>query len=151
MSITRIMPGAEPFLFPGGRIGCLLVHGLTGTPKEMRWMGEYLHQHGYTVLAVRLAGHATTVEDLARTRWQDWLASVEDGLCLLQDSCDKVFVAGLSLGAVLALMAAAHFPIQGAISISAPYQMPPDWRLNFVRLFVHLQPRVPKFISDWHN
>ena len=44
-----IIPTAEPFFFPGNRIGCLLVHGFTGAPKEMRWMGEYLNQQGYTV------------------------------------------------------------------------------------------------------
>ena len=34
-----VMPGAEPFAFPGGdgpdgRTGVLLVHGFTGTPME---------------------------------------------------------------------------------------------------------------------
>jgi len=41
-----IIPTAEPFYFPGNKIGCLLVHGFTGTPKEMRWMGEYLGSSG---------------------------------------------------------------------------------------------------------
>jgi carboxylesterase len=50
-----IIPSAEPFYFPGGKTGCLLVHGFTGSPKEMRWMGEYLAGQGYTVLGVRLA------------------------------------------------------------------------------------------------
>ncbi|NTV37277.1 MAG: carboxylesterase, partial [Anaerolineaceae bacterium] len=54
------MSTAEPFLLPGGKVGCLLIHGFTGTPKEMRWWGEDLAGRGYTVLAPRLAGHATT-------------------------------------------------------------------------------------------
>jgi len=45
-----IIPTAEPFFLPGNRVGCLLVHGFTGAPKEMRWMGEFLNQQGYTVL-----------------------------------------------------------------------------------------------------
>jgi hypothetical protein len=53
-------PSTEPFYFPGNEIGCLLIHGFTGTPKEMRWMGEYLARQGYSVLGVRLAGHATS-------------------------------------------------------------------------------------------
>ena len=64
----------------------------------MRPMGEALHQRGLTVLGVRLAGHATQLEDLIRTRWQDWMASVEDGINLLHDSCEHIFFAGLSLG-----------------------------------------------------
>ena len=82
--MNQIIPGAEPFFFPGGSTGCLLVHGFTGTPKEMRAMGEYLHQRGFSVLGVRLTGHATRPEDLQRARWQDWLLSVEDGWQLLK-------------------------------------------------------------------
>ena len=38
-----IIPAAEPFLLSGetSKPACLLIHGFTGTPKEMRWMGEY--------------------------------------------------------------------------------------------------------------
>ena len=51
-----IMPGAEPFYFSGDRTGCLLIHGFTGTPNEMRWLGTQLSTAGHTVLGVRLAG-----------------------------------------------------------------------------------------------
>jgi carboxylesterase len=54
-----IVPSTEPFFFPGDEVGCLLIHVFTGAPKELRWMGEYLAEKGRTVLAVRLAGHAT--------------------------------------------------------------------------------------------
>ena len=63
MSEALIMPTAEPFFFPGGPTGCLLVHGFTGTPKEMRWLGEHLVSQGYAALGVRLAAHATRIED----------------------------------------------------------------------------------------
>ncbi len=145
------MPGAEAFYFPAGTVGCLLVHGLTGTPKEMRWMGDYLHDHGISVFGVRLAGHATQPEDLTRTRWQDWLASLEDGFHVLNHSCEKIILCGLSLGGVLCLYGASYLPAQGVISISAPYELPPDWRLNFIRFFRHIQPRVPKGKPDWRN
>lgn len=55
----QIIPTTEPFFFQGGRTGVLLLHGFTGTPKEVRWMGEDLQKHGYTVLGIRLHGHAT--------------------------------------------------------------------------------------------
>ena len=74
-----IIPTTEPFFFPGGATGCLMVHGFTGTPKEMRWLGEYLAGKGHSVLGVRLAAHATRPNDMIRARWHDWLASVEDG------------------------------------------------------------------------
>src|SRR2546428_11933352 len=70
----------DAFSLPGSRpLGCLLVHGFTGTPEEMRPLGEALTARGFPVYAVRLAGHGTDVADLARTRWTDWFASVEAG------------------------------------------------------------------------
>lgn len=117
----------------------------------MRWLGEFLFEHGITILGVRLSGHATTPACLERTRWQDWLASLEDGFHLLRDSCTKIFVCGLSLGGALSLYAASYLPFNGVISISAPYELPPDWRLNFIRLFRHIQPQVPKGSPDWRN
>ena len=59
----EIISGAEPFYFEGGETGCLLVHGFTGTPKEMRGLGEHLAHHGYMVLGIRLSGHATNQKD----------------------------------------------------------------------------------------
>src|SRR5947209_8437141 len=37
-----LMPGGEPFLYEAGEVGCLLVHGFTSTPFEMRGLGRYL-------------------------------------------------------------------------------------------------------------
>ncbi|MDK1046444.1 MAG: hypothetical protein QGM45_12280, partial [Anaerolineales bacterium] len=80
----------EPFFYPGGDIGCLLIHGFSGAPEEMRWMGKYLAEHGFTVLGVRLFAHATQVTDMNRARWEDWLANVEDGYHMLRGLASQV-------------------------------------------------------------
>src|SRR5689334_2690073 len=98
--MTQIIPTAEPFFFPGSDVGCLLVHGFTGAPKEMRKMGEYLHAQGFSVLGVRLAGHATRPEDMIRNNYADWLASVEDGFDLLSGAAQHIYLMGLSMGGV---------------------------------------------------
>jgi len=128
----------KPFLFPGGEVGCLLVHGFSGSPPEMRPMGEYLAQKGLTVLGVQLAGHGTTSEDMARTGWRDWVASAEEGLRELQGRCDPVFLAGLSMGGLLTLHLAAHHPVAGIVTMSAPAYIA-DWRFRFMPL---VQPFV---------
>jgi carboxylesterase len=117
----EIVPGGEPFLKPGGWTGCLLLHGFTAMPGEMAWLGEDLAGRGYTVLGQRLAGHGTEPGQLARTRWRDWLASVEDGLALLSGVTGQVVVIGQSMGGMIALAAAARYPMAGAVAISTPY------------------------------
>jgi carboxylesterase len=104
-------PADGGFALAGSRsLACLLVHGFTATPAEMRPLGEALAARGFPVRAVRLAGHATRVEDLARTRWQDWFASVVSGAAGLSQGGGRVAVIGMSLGALLALHLAATQP-----------------------------------------
>lgn len=151
-----IIPSAEPFFFPGGRTGCLLVHGFTGTPKEMRPLGEALAKEGFSVLGVRLVAHATQPVDMLRARWTDWLASVEDGWHLLRGAADQIVVGGLSMGGMLALLLASErcagrCPVAGVIAMSTPYAFIPDPRLPFIRLLHRLIPEVKKGPPDWRD
>jgi carboxylesterase len=148
--MSQIITTAEPFFFPGkgpaARIGCLVTHGFTGTPKEMRWLGEYLNRQGYTVCGIRLAGHASRPEDMIRSRYTDWLLSVEDGYNLLHSCTRQVFLLGLSMGGILSLTAAPCFPVSGVVAMSTPYTLPIDTPLplpviRFVSLF---KPYLPK-------
>ena len=100
--------------FPGSRIGFLLIHGLTGTPTEMKLIGNRLNKYGFTVLCPRLAGHCSSEKELIATRWTDWAASVEHSFEQLSGYMDAVFVGGLSAGAVLSLhLAAGHPEVRG--------------------------------------
>jgi carboxylesterase len=146
-----IIPTAEPFFFPGNSTGCLLVHGFTGAPKEMRWMGESLAGRGFTVLGARLAGHATSPEDMKRAHWQDWVTSVEDGYNFLKGFTDHVFILGLSLGGILSLYFSAHHLVAGVVTMSVPYNLPDDPRLRFVRILAPLIPWQKQGPADWHN
>ncbi|MEK6752333.1 MAG: alpha/beta fold hydrolase [Chloroflexota bacterium] len=143
---TQIIPTTEPFFFPGGRTGVLLVHGFTGAPKEMRWMGEYLNGQGYTCLGIRLNGHATNPEDMRRSHWTDWTASVEDGIQLLSGSVDRIFLVGLSMGGVLSLLMSARLAqrVAGVVAMSTPYQLPDDYPVWVLKLYSLLVRDAPK-------
>ena len=143
----RTMPGAEPFFLPGqgqkGQTGCLLIHGFTGAPAEMRWLGEDLQRRGYSVLGVRLTGHGTDPQDMVRARWGDWVASAEDGWHLLSGQVKRVFLVGLSMGGVLSLHLATRFPAAGVVAMSVPYQFPNPLALRLQALLPILSKIYP--------
>ncbi|MGD2027853.1 MAG: alpha/beta fold hydrolase [Anaerolineales bacterium] len=143
MPHLKIINTAEPFLFPAGPVGCVLTHGFTGTPKEMRLLGEYLHKQGFTVLGIRLAGHATSLEDMMRMRAEDWLASVEDGYHMLKSHCDSVFLIGLSMGGVLSLIQAARLPVNGVAALSTLYDFPVRWVQKVPWMMRVISPFMP--------
>jgi carboxylesterase len=151
VTYNSVIPTAEPFLFLGDQTGILLVQGFTGTPKEMRTMGEYLASHGKTVLGIRLPGHATHPADMRHKRWVDWLQAVEDGYHLLRSAGRQVFIMGLSMGGILTLTAAARLPIKGAVAMSTPYLLTDDPRFPYVEYLAPFMPTMPKGTSDWHD
>jgi len=146
--MSQTIATAEPFLFPGSKTGCLLIHGFTGTPREMRSMGEYLAEQSFSILGVRLAGHATCPEDMIRSRSTDWKASVEDGYQLLHGLADHIYLIGLSMGGILSLLMSTKLDVKGAVGISTPYRLPKDWRLNYTELLSLFQPYLPKVKSS---
>ena len=57
MPETNVMTGAEPFIFEGNEVGCLVSHGFTGSTQSMHFLGEYLaNEGGLTVVGPRLNG-----------------------------------------------------------------------------------------------
>jgi carboxylesterase len=99
--------GANGFIERKGSVGILLVHGLTGTPTEMKQFGKVIARQGFTVACPELAGHCATIEALTATQWYDWYLSIEKAFDALKEECEHVFVAGLSMGALIALLLAA--------------------------------------------
>jgi carboxylesterase len=96
------------FLLPGDDVGVLLLHGITGSPTELRHIGAHLHGLGRTVYAPLLAGHGTHHHDLALTTWRDWLVSAQQGLAHLRTHSRRIVVVGQSMGGLLALHMGAH-------------------------------------------
>lgn len=135
-----IMSGAEPYFARGGGTGVLLLHGFTASPHEVKWLGQYLAAQKHTVYAPRIAGHGTNYRDLARTTWQDWAASALDGYYLLRQQCDRVFVAGLSMGGALALLTAAQVDVDGVIALAAPVLPFPGLSVNRLRVVKRIRP-----------
>jgi carboxylesterase len=129
-----VLPGSRP-------LGCLLLHGFTATPEEVRPLGDALAGAGFPVRAPRLAGHATTPDDLARTGWRDWVASAEDALAALRTEASRTAIVGVSLGSLLGLLLAARQPydVAAVVCCATPLRLR-DRRLQVLRSLRWLPP-----------
>jgi len=125
-----IIPGAEPWSSDGGSHGVLVLHGFTGNPQSMRPLAEALARAGLTVELPLLPGHGTSIEDMLATRWSDWSAGAEAAYQGLASRCDRVVVAGLSMGGTLTCwLAEEHADIAGIVLVN-PQVDPPDAELR---------------------
>jgi carboxylesterase len=131
---------------PGGRVGILLIHGLGGTPVELRLVARTLGHAGYTVSIMQLAGHCGTPEELRRSTWQEWYASVEAAHDKLLQHCDVVIAGGLSMGAILA----AHLAQNRRDRVHGLLLLAPTLKLNgwsmpwYTRVINYVRPtRLP--------
>lgn len=124
---AELMDGAAPWSHDGGPHGALVVHGFTGTPASMRPVAEALATAGFAVSMPLLPGHGTRVKDLIDMRWDDWYDAVQEAYRDLAGQVDQVVVVGLSLGAALgAVLAAHHAEIAAVVCINAPVAPSPD-------------------------
>lgn len=124
----------QPFFFDGvnGK-GVLLVHGWSSTTYEVRRLGKYLNENGYTVYGLMLSGHGTVPKDLEDVTAQDWIDDVEKGYSKLKETCQQLYVAGTSIGASIALiLAEQEKEMAGIVLMATPY------RLRFERIGIAL-------------
>src|SRR5262245_35743700 len=123
----------NPFFFPRGDRAVLCVHGFTGSPYEMRFLGERLHQAGFTVLGIRLPGHRSP-EELASLRYEHWTGAVEAACARLEQALGPgapVGLAGLSMGGTLVINAAAK--LGPRVKAVALFSTPLNLSSTFVR------------------
>jgi carboxylesterase len=123
-------------------LGCLLLHGFSGSPLEMVPLADELEAAGWTASIVRLAGHATSPAELARMTWADWVQSAEDGYEALRHRCERVALVGLSMGGALGLYLAAHTHPAAVIAISTPIKVRPAMA-KASRITSRVLPYVP--------
>ncbi|MBI4124400.1 MAG: alpha/beta fold hydrolase [Deltaproteobacteria bacterium] len=110
--------------------GCLVVHGLTGTPANMESVAVALRQKGFLVKVPLLAGHGEKLENLSRTGWRDWYATVVEAFEELAGEADQIYYAGLSMGALLGLKLAIDkgAAIKALALLAVPFRVRPLFR-----------------------
>jgi carboxylesterase len=145
MSIDRDVETPDRSLFlKNGRVGVLLIHGLGGTPVELRFIAQGLARAGYTVYCCQLAGHCGTPEELRRSSWREWYASVEEAHDKLSEHCSVVLAGGLSMGGILAIHLAQNRParVQGLL-LYAPTLKLDGWSMPWHSVFLQYVRPLP--------
>lgn len=116
----KIVP-ARPFTFEAGKRAVLLLHGFTGNTADVRMLGRFLQEKGYTCHAPLYQGHGVEPEELVTTGPDDWWADVIDGYEFLKNlGHEEIAVCGLSLGGVFTLKLGYSMPVKGIVPMCAP-------------------------------
>ncbi|MBU1125022.1 MAG: alpha/beta fold hydrolase [Candidatus Omnitrophica bacterium] len=155
-------PHKYNFFYQGGNKAVLLIHGITGTPTEMHYLGRALHKAGFTVLCNVLPRHCTTLQELKKVTWQEITEACVKDLERLTRDYTTVFTAGLSMGALMAIHLAHVFPEKvkgiGALAPTFFYDgwavpkksilMPLLWHIPFIRNTMLIRESSPYGLKD---
>ncbi len=138
---------AAPFELGHGQDAVLILHGFTGSPWDVRPLGEALANHGFFVRGIRLPGHGLSPEAMLGVTWRDWERATSEALDDLSGH-RRVFVAGLSMGSLLALLLAGSAPerVHG-LALLAPAFRLRERTHRLLRAFRHM-PLLP-LVRPW--
>lgn len=146
---TTVNPLSRERLYRGAKDkALLLLHGYTGSPHNMTFLGEKIYQEtNLTVYIPRLPGHGTCSDDFRHSKSRDWLRKVYDSYLNLQLEYNEVYVAGLSMGGLLAILTAAKFNTRKLVLIAAALYSSHQL-LPLCHLLKYIKPYLPEPIPE---
>lgn len=102
----------QPFFFPGGQQGVVLLHSYTSSSADVRLLGRDLQRAGYSVYAPVFSGHGEDPLTVLQAGspgqwWNDTQVAIRK---LRDNGIRQVAVFGLSLGGLLATKALENDP-----------------------------------------
>jgi alpha-beta hydrolase superfamily lysophospholipase len=142
------------FWSQGKKVEHVLVyyHGYTNSPAQFKLLGEDLCKQGYNVLAARLPHHGLKdplTTDQAKMTAEEMAALTQETVDIAQGLGNKVTIAGLSAGGVMAAWAAQFRPdVDLAVVIGPAFGLPivPAWVSS---IFCFAVRHLPNFFIWW--
>jgi carboxylesterase len=98
---------------------CLLLHGFTGGPFEVKPLAEYLASRGYSCIVPTLPGHDAPLRMLHTVRRSEWLQAAEASATLLAARFGSFDLVGFSMGGLLAAHLANRYPVRRMALLNA--------------------------------
>jgi carboxylesterase len=102
-----------------GMIGCLLLHGFTGSPFEVEPLAAHLERHGWKISTPLLPGHGVTKQEMRKVSWKDWVKRAENELVGMIAECEVVYLVGFSMGGIIAAYLSTKYPVKKLVLLSA--------------------------------
>ena len=132
------------FFLKGDKNLCFLIHGLTGTAKEMGSIGVRLNREGFSVASPMMLGHNQSLSVLKRVRWQELYAGIKKEFLKYESEYKNIFVGGLSFGALIAILLAYEFPKKvRAINCFSPTLFFDGWNTPKAKILLPLVFNTP--------
>jgi len=132
------------FFLPGDKNLCFLIHGLTGTPKEVGSIAQRLNKRGFSVAAPLLLNHNRSISSLKKTTWQDIYSSIRKEFLKYTNDYENIFVAGLSFGALIGISLTHEFPNRvKALNCFSPTLFFDGWANPKLRILLPLVFKTP--------
>ncbi len=123
-SLLRVLPEREGFSMPGKAPACLLLHGFTGSPLEMRTLADAIHdQLGYAVSVPLWPGHGGLPNLLEAMDEDALLAAGRAALAVAREQHSRVVVIGFSMGAAIMARLVAERPPAAFIMLAPMLQI----------------------------
>jgi len=130
---------SQPLFHKGNEIGCITLHGIGGTPANIRVVADALIAKGYTVISPMIPGHGETVRVQNASAGAQWLESIRAAYKRLKDEgCTQIYALGLSLGGILCGLLAEEERLDGLVLICTPIKMK-----KYLRVARALSPIIP--------
>jgi carboxylesterase len=120
--------------YPGDDHAVLMLHGLSSSPLELRFLARHLNTEGFTTSAPLLAGYSAGSDEAAMEVWLDAAVREYDALAA---RFARVSICGLSIGAALALALAHCRPQAQAVVLLSLTLSYDGWAIPWYRFLLN--------------
>jgi len=99
-------------------IGCLMIHGYTGSPYEISPLANHLEDRtNWKIEVPTLPGHGKNL-DLRDVSHESWIETAEKELQQLMQNCDEIYLIGFSMGGMIASYLAAKYEVEKLVLLA---------------------------------
>jgi len=157
VAVADVVEKADPSAFDlrpadglASGAAALCLHGLTGTPYEVRPVADALVARGVRARGPWMAGHEGGAEVLATTSHEDWVELARGELDKLKAEHDRVYLVGMSMGGLVCLRLAETESVDALVVVGTPLVLAPPipQLLPLLRLFVSSRPKTGSDIQE---